>query len=125
MQGRNVHRNGRAVFLLSAEGFISAVSTQRAARGKMGPGDLLFTTRAELMRVTAEWSIGRLVRAWNNIPQTVLLKRFANRQKAVERIWDALQTLKPVPFRRTDAVPAENGAIKIDAVIEARAISTS
>jgi len=52
-----------------------------------------FDSQAALARISAAWPLSRFVASWNSIPGNTEVKKFADRKKAVARIWKALQPL--------------------------------
>jgi hypothetical protein len=60
-----------------------------------------FTTERELAAVTSEWSGGRLVEIWNQLPGVTTIRKFTDRKSAIVRIWKEVQTLEPVVAPQT------------------------
>jgi hypothetical protein len=58
-----------------------------------------FGTETALANLAADWSTTRLVEIWNSLAGAAPVKKFADRKKAVARIWKAIQPLG-------DAAPA-------------------
>jgi Protein of unknown function (DUF3489) len=54
-------------------------------------GDDDFSSLDELSQRAAEWPMARLVHIWNSLPSVTDVKRFTDRQTAVNRIWAALK----------------------------------
>ena len=52
-----------------------------------------FDSESALATAAAEWPLGRFVEIWNSIPGNTTVKKFADRKKAVARIWSAIQSL--------------------------------
>jgi hypothetical protein len=52
-----------------------------------------FDSGAALLKAASEWPLGRFVEIWNGIPGNSKVKKFADRKKAVARIWNAIQSL--------------------------------
>ena len=50
-----------------------------------------FSSLDELSQRAAEWSMARLVHIWNSLSGVTDVKRFTDRQRAVSRIWAALE----------------------------------
>ena len=68
--------------------------------GSRPPKDLTetlirFASEQELETLAAQWSTARLVAIWNRIPGAVPVRRFASRQTATARIWQAALKLVP------------------------------
>src|SRR6202011_4775982 len=53
----------------------------------------LFDSQAALARISAEWPRSRLGDLYNSIAGHGKVQKFANRSKAVSRIWEAIQPL--------------------------------
>jgi hypothetical protein len=54
---------------------------------------VMFSSFEELTAVTREWSMARLVKVWNQLPDQRSVTRFENRRIAVERLWREVQKL--------------------------------
>jgi hypothetical protein len=54
-----------------------------------------FTTAKQLGKLAASWPAARLVETWNSLPGQKPVKKFTSRDKAVTRIWAAIQALVP------------------------------
>lgn len=52
-----------------------------------------FRNQAGLAKLAANWPAVRLVEIWNSLPGAERVKRFKDRNTAVERIWKAIQSL--------------------------------
>src|SRR5260370_37850039 len=52
-----------------------------------------FDSQAALAKLSADWPLSRFVDIWNSIPGNAEVKKFADRKKAVARIWTAIQPL--------------------------------
>jgi DNA-binding IclR family transcriptional regulator len=72
------------------------------------------SSEKELGRVTAAWSLSRLVAMWNQLEGVVPVKKFTDRRTAVARLWKAAQALTPPasPERDTGHRGANGGASK-------------
>jgi hypothetical protein len=69
-----------------------------------------FDSQASLAKASADWPLSRFVEIWNSIPGNSEVKKFENRDKAVGRIWKAIQGLAaPVPEATTPAKTAKSG----------------
>lgn len=72
-----------------------------------------FASAKALAKLTADWSITRLVDTWNSFAGVTPfedlkpVKKFTDRRSAVERIWKAVQRLSPVPAPQAGTVAAE------------------
>jgi hypothetical protein len=52
-----------------------------------------FDSQAALAKVSADWPLSRFVEIWNSMPGNTEVKKFADRKKAVARIWKAIQPM--------------------------------
>jgi hypothetical protein len=82
-------------FTIDTDSNITAHENTPAAEN----GLIAFATETELTKATAAWPITRLVETWNSFAGTPgfgelkPVKKFENRQKAIRRIWSAIQVL--------------------------------
>jgi hypothetical protein len=106
MKNRNQSDRPR-VFLLSADGAISVFAAETNARGAMSDGDVIVDSAAELQRVASEWPSARLVAIWNSIPGKIPVRKFTDRSTGLNRIWQAIQSLKPAPPRLADVASSD------------------
>jgi Protein of unknown function (DUF3489) len=56
----------------------------------------VFTSEHALAELAATWPGSRLVEIWNTLPGVTPVKKFADRRKAIARIWKAIQSLGEV-----------------------------
>src|SRR6266853_6501726 len=61
-----------------------------------------FDSQAALGKVSADWPLSRFVEIWNRISGNKQVSKFADRKKAVARIWAAIQ---PVAERAVASQP--------------------
>src|SRR5258706_3059082 len=61
-----------------------------------------FDSKAALAKVSADWPLSRFVDIWNSIAGNQEVTKFANRNKAVARIWAAIQ---PIAERAVSSQP--------------------
>jgi hypothetical protein len=52
-----------------------------------------FDSEAALAKLSADWPISRFVEIWNSIAGNTEVSKFADRKKAVARVWKAIQPL--------------------------------
>jgi Protein of unknown function (DUF3489) len=83
-----------------------------------GAGVQTFTSQKELAQLAADWPVARLVNTWNGFAGAVPfdqlkpVKKFTDRNRAVNRIWQAIQKLAPAHEEATgqpqdaDSAPA-------------------
>jgi hypothetical protein len=57
------------------------------------PDSERFSNQAGLAKLAAHWPAARLVEIWNSLPGATPVHKFTDRNKAVGRIWKALQSL--------------------------------
>ena len=57
------------------------------------PDSERFSTKQELASLAEKWSAARLIQIWNGIPGNTPVNKFKDRKTAVNRIWNAIQTL--------------------------------
>jgi len=81
------------IFTINEDNNITAFAgTEEAAQA----GDATataFDSPAALAKISAEWPLSRFVDIWNSVPGNTAVKKFADRKKAVMRIWNAIQPL--------------------------------
>jgi hypothetical protein len=88
--------------------FPSAVPVEAA-----GSAVQTFTSQKELAKLVADWPVTRLVEIWNGFAGVVPfdhlkpVKKFTDRNSAVNRIWQAIQKLAPA---QEDATVTPQGA---------------
>ncbi len=78
-------------FTIQEDNNISAFASAEEA-AQAGDGTR-FDSQASLSRISAEWPLSRFAEIWNSIPGNTVVKKFADRNKAVVRIWKAIQPL--------------------------------
>jgi hypothetical protein len=82
-------------FTIDTDNNITALETAPAEQD----GLVAFATEKEFTKATAEWPISRLVETWNSFAGVApfddlkSVKKFENRNKAMKRIWAAIQRL--------------------------------
>jgi hypothetical protein len=81
-------------FTIDAENSISAFATTAEATTNNSEIER-FTSAKQLNRLAAKWPASRLLEIWNSLPGQKPVKKFTSRDKAVARIWEAIQTLIP------------------------------
>lgn len=85
------------LFKIDAENRITAHAETKFV--KAPKGDHCFADAKELTRLAATWPASRLVEIWNKLPDTKRVSRFTSRKTALQRIWDAIQNLRPLPAK--------------------------
>lgn len=66
-----------------------------------------FRNQAGLAKLAANWPAARLVEIWNSLPGAERVKKFKDRNTAVERIWKAIQSLTPATSEAIEPVVPE------------------
>ena len=98
-------------FTIDAENNISAYPNATDAT-ECNPDLPQFDSEAALAKLSADWPMSRFVEIWNSIPGNTEVSKFADRKKAVARIWKAILPLasdasraspKPSPRRKPRA----------------------
>jgi hypothetical protein len=68
-----------------------------------------FDSQEALAKASADWPLSRFVEIWNSIPGNSEVKKFADRKKAVARIWSAIQPLGgSAPTSEPEAKPEKS-----------------
>jgi hypothetical protein len=81
-------------FTIDAENSISAFASTAEANSNNSEAEH-FTSAKQLNRLATKWPATRLLEIWNSLPGQRPVKKFTSRDKAVARIWEAIQTLVP------------------------------
>src|SRR5579872_2288218 len=92
-----------ATFTISEDNNITVFATAKEAAQAGDATATTFDSQAGLAKVSADWPLSRFVEIYNSIAGNGELKKFADRKKAVARIWSAIQ---PIAARVTTS-PAE------------------
>lgn len=82
-----------ATFTINEDNNITAFAT---AAETVQAGDstaISFDSQAALAKVSADWPLSRFVDLWNSIPGNTAVSKFADREKAVARVWPAILRL--------------------------------
>jgi hypothetical protein len=82
-----------ATFTITDDNNITAFTSSAEAAQAATAAEVTFDSQAALARLTASWPLGRFVDIFNGIPGNIPIARFADRTKAVARIWRAIQPL--------------------------------
>jgi hypothetical protein len=80
-------------FTISNDNHITTWASAEEAAQSDHAAALVFDSKAALARIAADWPLRRLVDLYNGIAGHSEVKKFADRNKAVTRIWDAIQPL--------------------------------
>jgi hypothetical protein len=90
-------------FTLNDDHNIVAYATPQAAAQAGDATATSFDSQAELARISAQWPLARFIEIFNSIPGNAPVKKFENRNKAIARVWKAIQPLAG----NQSAVPAK------------------
>src|ERR1700731_1735747 len=82
-----------ATFTINEDNNITAFATAAEAAQAGDSTTTSFDSQAALAKVSADWPLSRFVDIWNSIPGNAEVTKFADRKKAVTRIWKAIQPL--------------------------------
>src|SRR5713101_7839670 len=82
-----------ATFTINEDNNITAFATAAEAAQAGNSTATSFDSQAALTKVSAEWPLSRFVDIWNSIPGNTAVSKFANRKKAVARVWNAILPL--------------------------------
>jgi hypothetical protein len=93
-------------FTIDAENTLTVFTSLHEAEG-LGGGTESFTSARELAEFAAGWPGARLVEIWNGLPGVEPIQRFTSRTIAVNRIWKAIQHLKPTSGAPTRTVASK------------------
>ena len=80
-----------SIFTIDADNNITAHASSQEAI--LVEGAVQFASQANLATVSADWPVSRLAEISNGIPGNTEVSKFADRKKAVGRIWKAIQRL--------------------------------
>jgi Protein of unknown function (DUF3489) len=82
-----------STFTIDADNNITAYASAEEASQGAAAGLIHFDSPATLAKVSRDWPQSRFVEIWNGIPGQTPVKRFQDRNKAVARVWSAIQPL--------------------------------
>src|ERR1700731_317423 len=82
-----------ATFTINEDNNITAFASATEAAQAGDSTATSFDSQAALAKVSADWPLSRFVDIWNTIPGKTPITKFADRKKAVARIWTAIQPL--------------------------------
>jgi hypothetical protein len=92
-------------FTIDAENNITAYPNATDAT-ECNPDLAQFDSEASFAKLSTDWPISRFMEIWNSIAGNTEVSKFANRKKAVARVWKAIQPLA------SDGHASEQGAGK-------------
>jgi hypothetical protein len=81
------------IFTIDRDNNITAFAS--ATEAQSNPEAERFRSATDLAKLAAKWPASRLVEIWNSLPGVSPVRKFTNRQTAVNRIWRAIQSLTP------------------------------
>ena len=79
-------------FTIDADHNITAYANAAEARQGDVAGVIQFDSQTALAKLSADWPLSRFVEIWNGIPGQTPVKKFQDRNKAVARLWKAVQS---------------------------------
>jgi len=82
-----------STFTIDTDNNITAHTSSQEATLVEGEGVIQFNSEGGLAHASGDWPMSRLVDIWNSIPGNTEVKKFQDRNKAVARIWKAIQQL--------------------------------
>ena len=82
-----------STFTIDTNNNITAHTSSQEATLVEGEAVIQFNSEAGLAQASGDWPMSRLVDIWNSIPGNTEVKKFQDRNKAVARIWKAIQQL--------------------------------
>lgn len=91
------------VFSLDANGQIQLREAAHLPARKVGR---YFTSNKEWIRIGRSMPLARLVAIWNGLGGVTPVQRFTSREKALSRIWNAIQRLESERKRKKSPPPA-------------------
>src|SRR5436190_873003 len=93
-----------ATFTIDNEDNITVFASTEEAAQAGGATAIQFDSQATFARVSADWPLSRFVEIWNSISGNKQVSKFADRKRAVARIWAAIQ---PIAKRAVASQPQE------------------
>jgi len=99
-------------FTIDAENNITVFRSLVETEGR-GSGTEKFASAQELGGLAEGWPGARLVDIWNGLPGVEPIGRFTSRRIGVNRIWRAIQTIKPVGGEPAGAVVLKKARRKV------------
>ena len=82
-----------SVFTIAEDNNITVFATAEEAAQAGEATAIAFDSQAALAKSSVEWPMARLVEVYNSIPGNAEIAKFADRTRAVGRIWKAIQPL--------------------------------
>ena len=80
-------------FTIDDENNITVFASAEEVAQAGGATAIQFDSQAAFARVSADWPLSRFVEIWNSISGNKQVGKFADRKKAVARIWAAIQPI--------------------------------
>ena len=93
-----------ATFTIDNEDNITVFASAEEAAQAGDRTAIQFDSQAAFARVSGDWPLSRFVEIWNSISGNRQVSKFADRKKAVARIWAAIQ---PIAERAVASEPKE------------------
>jgi hypothetical protein len=85
--------NNMPTFIIAEDNHITAFANSVDSEQAGEAADIRFDSQAVFAKLSAPWPLSRMVDIYNTIPGNAAVKKFADRKKAVARIWRAIQPL--------------------------------
>ena len=82
-----------ATFTITDDNNITVYASAEEAAQAGDSTATTFDSQAALAKVSADWPLSRFAEIWNSVPGNAEVSKFADRKKAVARIWKAIQPL--------------------------------
>src|SRR2546421_4546432 len=97
-------------FTIDDENNITVFASAEEAAQAGGATAIQFDSQAAFARVSADWPLSRFVEIWNSISGNKQVGKFADRKKAVARIWAAIQPIaeRAVASQSQEPKPAKS-----------------
>src|SRR5450759_542134 len=93
-----------ATFTINDDNNITVFASAEEAAQAGDATAMQFDSQAAFAGVSADWPLTRFVEIWNSISGNRQVSKFADRKKAVARIWAAIQ---PIAERAMSIQPEE------------------
>ncbi len=85
--------NNMPTFIITEDNHITAFANSVDSEQAGNVAEIRFDSQAVFAKLSAAWPLSRMVDIYNSIPGNAAVKKFAERNKAVARIWRAIQPL--------------------------------
>src|SRR5450759_4645724 len=96
-----------ATFTINDDNNITVFASAEEAAQAGDATAIQFDSQAAFARVSADWPLSRFVEIWNSISGNRQVSKFADRKKAVARIWAAIQPIAERAVASEEPKPAK------------------